>query len=275
MRKNALVVWMIALAVLIALPAAAANRFITNGLDLWVTEGNGGTYADFSKTPIPAGFFCFKSEPFTGRIVFRGVPIVTAEPGALGKADTLVHRLDDAAFNKQGMAVTRIQVRAMTFESIAPVKTACGPYNVKVSLNGEQPVTRMRIVREDEKGGRFLAPIHVNVKISFTPVGRRSSEILEITKSIRFPPNPQAQWSDEFVQNAVQTKGFVLTDTDGDGAPDTHLPGTSNFAAGWNRNLAKTAAPTCHVTNSCGHCTNGTTYPVPPTYPGLQDQNVD
>jgi hypothetical protein len=262
MRKNVLAVCMIALAVLVAIPAAAANRVITNGLDLWVTEGNGGTYADFSKTPIPAGFFCFKSKPFTGRIVFRGVPIVTAEPGALGRTDTIVHRLDDATFNKRGVASTRIQVRAMTFESIAPVKTACGAFKVRVALDGEQPITRMQIVREDEKGGRFLAPIHVNVKLVFTPVGRRSSEILEITKSIRFPANPQAQWSDDFGDHAVESKGFVLTDTDGDGAPDTHLPGTSNFAAGWNRRGTKAATVTCHIEDSCGHCTNGVTYRV-------------
>jgi hypothetical protein len=29
------------------------------------------------------------------------------------------------------------------------------------------------------------------------------------------------------------TKSVVLVDTDNDGNPDTYLPGTSNFAAGW------------------------------------------
>ena len=271
MRKNSLVVSMIALALLAAVPALAADGVITNGVDLWLTKGDGGTYADFSKMPIPAGFFCFKSKPFTGRIVFRGIPVATSVPGALGATDTIVQRLDDAPFNKRNVAATRIQVRALQFESIAPVKTACGPFNVKVVLDGDQPITRMRIIRENEGGGRFLAPIHVNVKLSFTPVRGAAKEILEVTRSLRFAPNPKAQWAESFPRGVVKSAGFVLADTDGDGVPDTHLPGTSNFAAGWSgRAVAKVQQarqlcaadafvqdPTCHIEDSCGHCTSG------------------
>src|SRR4029079_13519646 len=127
MRKLS-VVSIIALLALAALPAAAADRVIYNGVDLWNTPGGGTTFANFARNPIPAGFFCEKSEPFSGRIVFRGVPVATGTPGALGKTDTIVQRLDDAVFNKNGVAGTRVQVRAMTFESVAPVATACGPF---------------------------------------------------------------------------------------------------------------------------------------------------
>lgn len=257
---------MIALAFLLAVPALAVDRVIPNGIDLWWTAGNGGTFADFSKQPIPAGFFCFKSEPFTGRIVFRGTPIVTGIKGQLGRTDTIVQRLDDASFNKRGVATTRIQVRAMTFEALAPVKTACGDFNVKVALDGDQPITRMRILRDNEKGGRFSAPIAVNVRISFTPVNGPARENLEVRKQIRFAPNPKAQWATKPGAGGKEHPGFVLVDTDGDMVADTYLPGTSvNFAAGFpsRPQAAKLYAirdDTCHQSDDCGHCTNGTTY---------------
>jgi len=263
----------IALAILMSVPAFAMDRIVPNGIDLWWTKGDGGTYADFSQEPIPAGFFCFKSEPYTGRIVFKGLPIATATPGQLGRTDTIVQRLDDATFNKSGVAVTRIQVRAMTFEGVAPVKTSCGDFNVKVALDGQQPVTRMRITRENNEGGRFNAPIHVNVKLTFTPVNGPARENLEITKKIRFAPNPQAQWAIKPGPGGREHAGFVLVDTDGDHAPDTYLPGTSrNFAAGFSSRFEKSTAP-CHITNSCGHCTDGTVYPVTDVQQVDQTQN--
>jgi hypothetical protein len=234
-------VFMLALVFLAAGPALAADRVIYNGSDLWMTKGDGTTFADFSLDPIPAGFFCSKSAPFTGRIVFQGVPLATGEPGGLGLTDTIVQRLDDAPFNKRGVAVTRIQVRALSLESVAPVKTACGFYKAVVSLDGEQPVTRMRIVRESPKGGHFLAPLALNVRISFVPEGvTASNEKLELRQSITFDATPNP-WSTERTRGVREQKGFALVDTDGDQVADTYLPGTSNFAAG--RGVMKALAP--------------------------------
>jgi hypothetical protein len=264
--KKLSVLALVAFAVLLAVPALAADRAITNGIDLWRTPGDGTTFADFSKQSIPAGFFCNKSEPFTGRIVFRGVPVVTAQPGALGNTDTIVQRLDNAAFNKRGVATTRIQVRAMQFASVAPVQTACGLFNASVKLDGEQPITTMRIVRDDEKGGRFFAPISVNIKMTFEPVGRTTTEALELRKSLRFPPAKNAVWSADRGPGptASLATGFIKVDTDGDGVADTFLPGLSNFAAGRPSALQKTVAleqpvytdPTtgCHIEDEGQHC---------------------
>jgi hypothetical protein len=223
------------LTVLLAVPAVAADRVIYNGIDLWRTTGNGSTYADFAKTPIPAGFFCFNSEPFTGRVPFKGVPVATSVPGVLGATDTIVQRLDDAVFDRRGVATTRIQVRSLNFESLAPVKTACGDFVAKLSLEGEQPITRMRIIRENARGGRFVAPIAVNIKISFTPIGRPDTEPLEIRKSLRFPPLPNQRWESLGARGTGKALGFVLADTDGDRVPDTFVPGTSNFGVGLMR----------------------------------------
>lgn len=219
---------------LIALPALAADRAVQSGIDPWYTPGDGRTFIDFATIPLPAGFFCFKSAPFTGRVVFRGVPVATGESKVLGNTDTIVQRLDEAVFDKSGVANTRIQVRVLHFESVQPIKTACGEYNVEVRLNGEQPITRMRIVRENDHGGRFFAPIAVNGKVVFTPVRGGSSEILEVTRNVRFPANQGISWADQTPPSkGIRRAGFVQVDTDNDRVPDAFLPGTSsNFAAG-------------------------------------------
>jgi hypothetical protein len=244
------------LTVLLAVPALAADRVIHNGIDLWRTVSNGQTYADFAKTPIPAGFFCFKSEPFSGRIAFRGVPVATSVPGALGATDTIVQRLDDAVFNRKGVATTRLQVRAMNFEGLAPVKTACGDFVAKLILDGEQPITTMRIIRENAKGGHFLAPISVNIKISFMPAGQPATEPLEIRKEVRFPPLPNQRWVNLGAQANSKALGFVLVDTDGDRIPDTYVPGTSNFGVGLLRGtkIICDTDPVCHTEEDGEHC---------------------
>jgi hypothetical protein len=124
-------VCVLALASLAALPAAAATvRSIENGIDVWRTAGDGTTFVKFDQSPIPKGFFCFKSEAFRGRIVLQGRPLATGIPGELGGADTIVQRLDNAAFDASGVATTRIQLRALQLESVAPIKTTCGDFNV-------------------------------------------------------------------------------------------------------------------------------------------------
>src|SRR6185312_8092532 len=264
MKRSLLAISAVALAVLLVAPAFAAERVIYIGIDLWQTKGNGTTYRDFSKAPIPAGFFCAKSAPFTGKIIFRGVPV--AANGALGVTDTIVQRLDDAVFNENGVAVTRLQVRALSFEGVAPIKTACGLFNVRVNLDGEQPITQMKIIRNDDNGGHFLSPIWVNVKLFFTPVTGRSREPLELSRKLRFAADPKAVWSDKPELLSKRAASVVKVDTDGDRLPDTYLPGPSNFIAGLRTpagrsNLTKVAAdmsvPTCHCDESCyyRHCT--------------------
>jgi hypothetical protein len=253
----------IAFALLFAAPAWAADRTLINGLDLWQTPGDGTTLANFAKQALPAGFFCPGSAPFTGKVVLRGIPIASSRPGALGPTDTIVQRLDNATFNKRGVATTRIQMRAMQFESVAPVKTACGDFNLKVTLDGEQPITTMRIVRDNAKGGRFFAPIWVNVKMSFTPVGRTTTEALELRRELRFPPAKGQRWSAKPSNSGSPTEGIFKVDTDSDGVPDTFLPGTSNFAAGRPNVVQKLevqkaaayCAEGCHCSDDCGiHC---------------------
>lgn len=245
----------VAIAFSLASSAFAADRVIQNGIDTWRTTEDGSTYIDFAKTPIPAGFFCAGSAPFTGRVALRGEPIATDVPKALGMADTIVQRLDDAVFNKRGQAVTRIQFRALSLKGLAPITTECGQYDVSASLDGNvQPITRMVITRDNEKGGRFTSPLSLNVKMSFRAVGQVASEPLEFQVPVRFPGTVSVPWQAKSV--APVPAGFVRVDTDGDRVPDTFLPGTSNFTAGQSPRSAqeKGGRNICHTGDGHLHC---------------------
>ena len=222
------------LAVLAALPAAAASvRSIHNGIDVWYTIGDGSSFVSFDKNPIPKGFFCAKSATFTGRIVLQGRPLATGTPGELGGADTIVQRLDDATFDGSGVATTRVQLKALQLESVAPIQTACGAFNVRVSLSGSQPMTKMRIIKDDEASGRFVAPLKVQYRVSFVPVSAAPAQRLELVRSFTLAPAPNATWG--AVESRAASRQINLqVDTDGDQVPDTYLPRTSgNFQAGW------------------------------------------
>jgi hypothetical protein len=246
----------------IATSAFAADRAIQNGIDVWSTKGDGSTFYDFSQHPIPAGFFCPGSAPFTAKVAFQGVPVVTGTPKALGNTDTIVQRLDDAVFDKRGTAVTRTQVRALSLRSVTPLQTSCGLFDATVRLDGVQPVTQMVIRRDNDNGGTFSGPLWLNVKVSFTPVGRASREALEVPLEIRFPAKSLYPWRSKTV--APIPAGFVRVDTDGDGDADTYLPGTSNFFAGQSSRQGKPGTlggieknqQVCHDTSSTEmHCT--------------------
>jgi hypothetical protein len=263
MRKQlGLAVLITALCFAVAVPAIAADRVIRGGIDIWATRPDNTTHYDFADNAIPAGFFCANSAPFTGIIYLTGSPIATGTPGALGNADTIVERLDDAVFTKAGVATTRVQMRALNLVSIEPVKTSCGLFNAKVTLDGDQPTTVMRIVRETRDGGSYIAPLAFNAKIEFTPVEGRTLRPRVLRKSIQFLAKPNATWTSR-PTGLVTHEGFVKVDTDGDGAPDSFLEGTSNFSAAGN-SAAKAVNAGCHCADGgCTkqHCPTGV-YPV-------------
>lgn len=258
MRKHlfrAVLITVLCLAVVA--PAAAGDLVIRSGIDIWATKADGRTHYDFAGSPIPAGFFCANSEPFAGVVYLKGSPIATAKPGSLGNADTIVERLDDAAFNRQGVATTRILLRALNLESMSPIETSCGSFNVKASLAGNQPITRMRIVQGTPTSGNYIAPLALNVKLLFTPADRPFTRPLVLRKSIRFLPKPNATWTSQPVSGLVTHEDFVKVDTDGDGAPDSFLAGTSNFSAAGNPFAKSAAGADCHCADAeCSeeHC---------------------
>lgn len=236
-----------------AAPALAGDDVILAGIDLWSTPADGSTFADFRTDPIPADFFCIGSKAFTGKIAFAGSPIATYPAGAYGNTDTIIHRLQDAYFNEEGVAVTQIQVAALSFRSVAPFVNECGGFSVRVRLNGEQPITQMRIVKDDAAGGHFEAPLDINVAVEFTLMNKRGlvkGAPMTVLQQIRFAPNRSAVWSRRAGKSGIRFEGTALVDTNNDGEIDAELPGTSNFAAGWitsaTSGLTRLAAQNCH-----------------------------
>jgi hypothetical protein len=266
---------LLALAVLllagVSYSATDPDPVIRRGIDTFTTTSDGTTFYDFAKTPIPAGFFCKRSAPFTGRVEFRGLPLETGKRGELRNADTVIERLDDAAFDENGVAVTRIQFKALSMASIAPIKTACGAYHVYVTLSGPQRVTTMKIYRTEADGGHFVAPLAVNARLTFIPAKApkgKNPRKLELTNNFTFPATP-IPWS---LTAGAETKrvGSAIVDTNGDLTPDTRLSATSNFWPGWEPGQATSTAkcpyccvqcepPSCHIDPYTGkeHCTGG------------------
>ena len=257
---------LVALAVVLLAAPLAADTVIPRGVDTFTTIANGKTFYDFSQSPIPAGFFCKSSSPFTGRVTLKCLPLETGAPGQLHGADTVIERLDDAAFDADGTAMTRIQFRALSLVSVSPVKTACGSYHVYVTLAGKQRVTTMRINQTQEGGGNFVAPLAVNAKMTFIPVKpQKSARKLELNGSFTFPASP-IPWS---TTGGLSSKrlGSVLVDTNGDLKPDTVLSGSSNFWPGWSpdgldrmtKGCTVCEPPSCHEYDGKEHCTGGFT----------------
>ncbi len=237
----------LALLLLCVAPLAAAERVVFRGIDLWTTAGDGNTFIDFKLNPIPAGFFCAGSAPFDGRIAFKGAAIETDRPGQLRNVDTIVERLDDARFDKRGAAETRVQVRALNLVGTLPLKTSCGAFSIKLILDGDQPVTNMRMVQENARGGYFVAPIALNSKLLFTPITRGSRTPLVLKQDVAFTHNPPEPFTfDNPAGSNAPEKWSLNVDTNGDGRADTILNGTSNFTAGRSSNQKLPAGQSCH-----------------------------
>lgn len=262
--RNRSVLTVLVPSLLLGLSPLSADPVIQRGVDVFTTPGDGRTFFDFSYNPVPAGFFCKGSKAFIGRVAFKGLPLATAIPGQLRGADTVIERLDDAVFDDKGIAVTRLQFRALSMVSIKPIKTSCGAFHVYVSLDGRQRVTTMNILRTQEGGGNFVAPLAVDGRITFVPVKparNKSARKLELPASLTFPASP-IPWS---LSEGGMAKGIGATvvDTNGDQVPDTLLPGTSNFAPGRSPSLLTTtkswgcptcAQYTCHAAEGHEHC---------------------
>jgi hypothetical protein len=234
--------------------AAFAAEPAHKGVDMWMTVA-GFAKTNFAKEPIPAGFFCQDSQPFTGTVTFKGVPIATEPAKALGHIDTIVQRLDDAVFDEKGEASTRIQLLALSLESTEPIETGCGKYTVAAHLAGEQPTTTMKIFRTNALGGTYTAPLSLNVKLTFSPVAGNASARRELTTRIDLGPGSNSVWA--YVK-APQYHTGVKVDTDGDGRPDLELPAASNFLPGVTSAVLKSevARPVFTATTQAIACGN-------------------
>ncbi len=225
--------WGAALLALLCLPALSQEDVIYSGIDVWSTPGDGYTFSNFGIEPIPAGFFCEGSEPFTGVIQFRGVPVKTLPAGALGDADTVIERIDDAAFDETGTAFTRVRFAALQMESVEPVETDCGFFDVTVALAGQQPLTSMRITRINKGGGIMDTVLAGDVNLTFTPIDRDDLEPRVLAQSFRFS-SARGGWTGQ-PRVGFRSNAAIAVDSDGDGVVDREGLALSNFSAGADR----------------------------------------
>lgn len=271
MRKG---IWLLAIFVLAALAPLSAAPTIQRGVDTFTTPADGNTFYDFARQPIPAGFFCQKSEPFTGRVALKGLPLATSGAQQLHGADTVIERLGDATFDSRGRATTQIRFKALSLVSISPIETACGPFHVYVSLAGRQRQTVMRLARTNEKSGTFEAPLAVNARMLFVPVERQAVDKgrkLELRGSFNFPATP-LPWQ-LTSQARPERSASLLVDTDGDQRPDSVIVKTPGFSAvGAMPSVFEKIRSDCYNCQSCHtdpasakqHCTGINVVVCPP-----------
>ncbi len=224
--------WCLALFALVTVPAVA-DDVVLNGADLWQTASAGSTFTSFGDDPLPAGFFCAGSPAYDGKINLRGEPLVTKPAGVLGGADTIVQRLDDTTFDIDGNASTRIQLLALSLVGEETIDVGCDQaFDVSVSLAGEQPMTEMTITRLNEAGGTYVAPLALDVRMTFSPAGEGDLASVEITRHVDLLPGTHSYWRDTDLVGTDKEGNPVQVDTDGDGVADTAMPNESNFRTG-------------------------------------------
>jgi len=283
MRLSFRILGIVAAVALVAAPVLTADP-IYSGSDLWVTPADGSSFTTFERDPLPRGFFCPGSAPFSGKIEFKGAPLATQPADALGRTDTIVERLDDAYFDEHGVATTRIQLQALSLVGIEPLRNECGAFNVAMTLAGEQPTTTMTLVKTHERGGIYHAPLSLNVRITFTPIAGGSSVAVE--KRVDLGPAPGARWQlaerrDHPVRRLIG-QPFVQVNADDVPGTDLFLPLDSNFRAVTRDGVRTTSGaaeslttecqlavetttcddPNCHESADSSHCTcdGGCTY---------------
>jgi len=213
---------------LLAAPLAAQDKAILPGYDYWQTVGGGASYMNFADNPIPAEFFCQGSEAFTGKILLEGAPLATQPVGALGTTDTIVERMDPALF-EEGVAFTRIRVKAINLISRDTLITGCGEWNVTMGLTEKQPITEMVYEQLGDDYGHFSADLVLNARITFThAVNPKLTRTLN--RTVHFSEFHQAPFTmrpaandDEASKQRLDLTENLRVDTDGDGFVDTPL----------------------------------------------------
>ncbi len=184
------------LLVLLVTAVPATSETITQmkaGYDVWRTLGSGATAYSFEDDPLPKDFFCPGSELYKGRLEFEGQPIKTEPVGVLGNTDTVIERLDDAVFDKEGNARTRIRIKALHLEGTAKLSNACGDWRVEVGLDKTQPVSEMTLKREYSYGGTIHADLWINARLTFTHT--KTGESVSTTRLLNLPTANQTSFA--------------------------------------------------------------------------------
>jgi hypothetical protein len=234
--------------------AASAQNIIKKGVDVFQTTEPARspghvTVVNFALTPVPAGFFCLGSAPFTGKIELVGVPLTTDPPGVAANGDIVVERLKDGTLG----APIPVVVRALrlTGSRLLDITCSSGPtkWRVDVCLCGEQPTTEI-VARSDQSCGcgHFSGTLTLDICLRFTEVadargpvangkvaGPLKQEVkLKITD---MPWCPRPGRGEPVIAGPFRVQTECCT--------SEPLPGTTNFFPGWNCKLLAGAGVDC------------------------------
>lgn len=219
-------------------PQTASSLTVTAGYDIFRTTGAG---KDFSKTPIPGGFFDPGSKDFSGLMVLEGLPITEfmgitlPTPSASApenQVDTIIHRLSDAVLGPIGSTSTiPVQMVALSLRSTTPIEIENSSQMIElwdVIINAPRnPVNSMVISLDYATGGTYDAIIPVDGIFYFT---RRSDHAVRVLDAamVGFPTLlfeiDNARWA-SFPVEPAPSGNFLVTDIDGL---------TSNFVPGYS-----------------------------------------
>lgn len=230
----------LALAALLASPVLAQPA-IPRGVDVFETGSGTGTNVNFAANPIPAGFFCPGSAPFTGLVNLKGVPLATLPAGAAGSADTVVERLADGVF-AGGVTNIPVAVRAMRLVSTSDIQVICPSssgtaqttfWRVSTCLCGTQPTTTLTVKVDQACGcGHANGRLDLRICLTFTRIdtgetrGPISQNISLALSDMPWCPNPGNG-------QTVLASSFAV-DTNCDNQPDRTLVSGKGFYPGWS-----------------------------------------
>jgi Thrombospondin type 3 repeat len=165
------------LAPLAASPARADD--VMPGSDMFKTPApvSGLISPSHQDLSLPNGLFGTGSQPFNGRVYFKGVPLTGA-----GGADTIVERLDTAVLPQCGVSTIDLEILALNLVGTSPITVqfsgggsstyelrACLPKGV--SLPGIANTGTMTLRHGCADGGTFDSTLHVYPRLVFTKTG--------------------------------------------------------------------------------------------------------
>jgi hypothetical protein len=150
----------------------------------------------FGDPPIPADFFNPGSEPFTGVILLKGVPL--GLPG-MDEVDTIVRRFDDPFERSSlpGLPAVDIPIElvSLSLASCSPI-TVTYPggvtelWDVSAGLSAcPPPVGSLTATKTHCNGGTFTSTLNVQPLLTFTKVGD-PTQVRVLDTGCTVPPTP-------------------------------------------------------------------------------------
>ncbi|HYO13911.1 MAG TPA: hypothetical protein VE685_12015 [Thermoanaerobaculia bacterium] len=247
-----------------------AQPIIRHGIDAFRTPSIPPTDMDFGTDPIPAGFFCSGSEPFTKTLHLVGVPVDTVPANVLNGADTVIERLQDVNLIS-GSGSTAVVVRALRLTGADTIIVSCPDegeteWKVDACLCGNQPTSQLHLTFDAACGcGVANGSLRLNVCLRFTRV-----DTGEVLGPLSRPVELLVQnmpWCEKAGPGHLSVAGPIsvssgCTDCD---QKASSLPGTSNFYPGLSCSTQTVDCWTlfghltrCHNSNTPGHphCVN-------------------